>query len=80
MRDQTIAAVGDLWNRGLSIIPVEFRGKHPACPWKQFQSRRATYSEIEGWFGKAASLLALALIGEGDFLNSPLAFYTPDEN
>ena len=38
-----------------------------------------TVLEIEGWFGKAESLLALALIGEGDFLNSPLACYTSDE-
>jgi hypothetical protein len=40
----------------LSVIPVpradgrRFDGKVPAIAWKEFQSRRATYDEITGWF------------------------------
>jgi hypothetical protein len=34
---------------GLSVIPVS-RDKKPLIPWKEYQSRRASPSEIVGWF------------------------------
>ena len=56
MHDVTLDAVGDLWNRGLSIIPVEHRGKRPTCKWKEFQTRRPTFEELEAWFDTGADL------------------------
>ena len=46
-----LSTVIDLWERGLSVVPVKFGGKHPRVEWKVFQSRRATRDELEGWFG-----------------------------
>ncbi len=36
--------------RGWSVIPT--KGKKPACPWKQFQTRRASEAEIKKLFRK----------------------------
>lgn len=42
----------DLWARGLSVIPVEPRGKRPALPsWEPFQHRQPTDEELTKWFG-----------------------------
>lgn len=51
MNDTQRIDVNDLLNRGFSIIPVEARGKRPACAWKEFQTRRATTDEVKRWFG-----------------------------
>lgn len=51
--DKLLAFVGDFWSRGFSIIPVEFRGKRPAVPWKSFQERRPSLEELEQWFSGA---------------------------
>lgn len=32
------------------MIPMEPRGKRPLLPWTEYQSRRATVEEVEGWF------------------------------
>jgi hypothetical protein len=37
---------------GLSVIPVEPRGKRPLVEWQEYQSRRATQAEIKGWWAK----------------------------
>lgn len=38
--------------QGLSVIPIEPRGKTPLVEWKEFQKRRATETEIRAWFRK----------------------------
>jgi hypothetical protein len=35
---------------GWSVIPIEPRGKRPFVAWLEFQSRRASRSEVAGWF------------------------------
>ena len=47
--------VEDLWRRGFSLIPLRPGDKRPAVKWKEFQSRRATRDELEGWFGGATN-------------------------
>lgn len=37
---------------GLSVIPLEARGKRPLIPWTEFQHRRATEQEVKEWFQK----------------------------
>ena len=37
-------------SRGLSIIPLRFKGKEPLIPWKEFQERVAGWEEVEEWF------------------------------
>lgn len=44
-----LQAAKDYHRRGLVPIPVG-RDKKPLVPWKEFQSRRPTVAEIEGWF------------------------------
>jgi hypothetical protein len=40
------------FKRGFSIIPLQQGAKTPAIPtWKEFQSRKPTEAEVEGWFG-----------------------------
>lgn len=36
--------------RGFSVIPIRGRGKTPLAKWQEFQSRRASESEIKEWF------------------------------
>lgn len=38
--------------QGLSVIPLEPRGKRPLIPWTEFQSRCATVEEVTNWFTK----------------------------
>lgn len=47
--------IGDLWNRGWSLIPLRPRDKRPALPsWAVYQHRPATYTELAEWFGGEA--------------------------
>src|SRR5262249_33094258 len=47
---------------GLSVIPVLADGtKSPACPWKEFQTRRPTRDELDVWFGEGE--LGVAVLG-----------------
>lgn len=49
--DRYLANLGDLWGRGWSLIPLEPRGKRPVISsWLEFQSRTATFVELEQWF------------------------------
>ena len=50
MYNLTLATVGDLWGHGFSLIPIKFRDKRPACKWRDFQTRRPTFEELEAWF------------------------------
>jgi putative DNA primase/helicase len=43
--------IGDLWARGWSLIPLKPRDKRPALrSWQEYQTRPATYAELEAWF------------------------------
>ncbi len=43
--------LADLWGRGWSVIPLDYRGKKPAITsWLEYQTRTATYAELEHWF------------------------------
>jgi len=35
---------------GLSVIPIEPRGKAPLVPWKEFQGRRPTRALVVNWY------------------------------
>ena len=37
--------------RGLSIIPIEYKGKKPLISWKEYQKRRPSEKEVREWFG-----------------------------
>src|ERR1019366_1806410 len=39
-------------NLGFSVIPLRPKSKEPLLPWQEFQSRRASESEIREWFLK----------------------------
>lgn len=36
-------------NAGLSVIPIEARGKRPLVSWTVYQSRRSSEEEVRGW-------------------------------
>jgi len=36
--------------KGLSVIPVEYKGKRPLIKWKEYQKRLPTTEEIREWF------------------------------
>ncbi len=38
--------------QGLSVIPLEPKGKRPLISWTEFQSRHATEEEVQVWFQK----------------------------
>jgi Bifunctional DNA primase/polymerase, N-terminal/Primase C terminal 1 (PriCT-1) len=38
--------------RGWSVIPIERRAKRPLVAWLEFENRRASAREVEGWFGR----------------------------
>lgn len=40
----------ELLDRGISVIPIEPKGKKPLVRWEEFQHRRATEEEVEAWF------------------------------
>ena len=43
--------VGDLWGRGWSIIPLQFKSKLPALrSWTEYQKRPARFEELQTWF------------------------------
>src|SRR4029453_13187996 len=43
-------AADDYLKRGLSVIPIQPRGKKPLLDWKPFQTRLATKDELREWF------------------------------
>lgn len=43
-------------NRKWSVIPLLPRSKSPAIPWKEFQSRLPSVSEMEQWFSRPANI------------------------
>lgn len=45
-----LQAACDYLARGWSVIPIRPGSKQPLVPWAEFQSRRATVAEVEGWF------------------------------
>lgn len=49
-QDQMLQAALEYWKRELSIIPVSGETKKPLIPWKEYQTRRATDTEVHGWF------------------------------
>lgn len=51
MSDVLTAAISDR-KRGVSVIPIQPREKKPLVHWEQYQSTRATESEIKGWWTK----------------------------
>ena len=40
------------YEAGLSVIPLQFGEKKPLISWEEYQHRRATWEEIEGWLKK----------------------------
>lgn len=42
----------ELLDAGISIIPIEPRGKKPLGHWAEYQTRYATVDEVEEWFKK----------------------------
>jgi P4 family phage/plasmid primase-like protien len=48
--DDRLQLVGELLARGLSIIPIEPRGKRPTVAWKAFQTAAAPFDQLERWF------------------------------
>jgi putative DNA primase/helicase len=52
-----LASLADLWGRGWSVIPVQYRDKRPAiATWREYQKRPATFSELQEWFDRPARL------------------------
>ncbi|MBJ6799327.1 DUF3987 domain-containing protein [Geomonas propionica] len=47
---RTLRTAQELVKRGISIIPLEPRGKKPRIRWTDFQSRLATQEELTHWF------------------------------
>ena len=39
-------------DKNLSVIPINFKDKKPAIPWKEFQNRRPSKEEIKKWFSE----------------------------
>lgn len=39
-----------LYDMGFSLIPLKPRDKTPLIPWRAYQKRRASRSDIEGWY------------------------------
>ena len=56
--DAYTAACG-LKSSGFSVIPIDFEEKKPTVAWKQFQSRYATEEELEAWFCRGDSNIAI---------------------
>ena len=50
MRDR-LALINVFLVLGLSVIPLQPRGKRPAVPWKKYQKRRVDREQITQWFG-----------------------------
>ncbi len=52
--------------RGWSVIPIRHKpgtnGKQPAAPWKAYQTRPPTESELRSWFGDGQAVDGLAVI------------------
>jgi len=41
--------IKEFLSRGLSVIPLKYRGKEPLVPWKEFQKRLPSIKEVEEW-------------------------------
>jgi hypothetical protein len=54
---QDLLNIGDLWARGWSLIPLKARDKRPAiASWGEYQTRPATYVELQRWFDRPDSI------------------------
>lgn len=42
----------DYLDHGYNIIPSLAKTKRPPFAWKEYQERRSTYAEVEGWFSQ----------------------------
>ena len=51
MNHERLQRGGDVWGRGLNVIPILERSQKPAITWVDYQSRRATMDELGDWFG-----------------------------
>jgi hypothetical protein len=50
-RTSRLASTIRLRERGFSVVPIDpVDGKKPLCPWKRYQSTRATLQELRTWF------------------------------
>lgn len=52
---QCLKAALSYLSMGLSVIPLKPLSKEPLLNWKEFQSRRASESEVKDWFNKCTS-------------------------
>jgi len=50
----TLEAARKYLSHGMSVIPVQPRGKKPAISWKEYQQRLPTDEELVRWFGNGA--------------------------
>lgn len=44
---------------GYSVIPINYESKQPTIAWREYQTRRATDQEIESWFNRGDSNIAI---------------------
>ena len=44
---------------GYSVIPINYESKQPTIAWKEYQSRKATPEELEKWFDRGDSNIAI---------------------
>src|SRR5215472_15098298 len=49
---------------GLSVIPIEPKGKRAIVEWQEFQSRRASAKEIKQWWAKWPAANVAIVTGE----------------
>ena len=63
VRDRLVVINGYL-DRGLSVIPLEPRGKRPIARWEKYQKRRADREQIKRWFGNGEDRNAGIVCGE----------------
>jgi hypothetical protein len=49
MNEPMIHWISEYLNLGWSLIPIEAQGKTPLIPWKEYQTRKASSEEIQGW-------------------------------
>ena len=45
--------------KGLSVIPIDWESKKPTIGWKEYQTRHATDEELERWFERGDSNIAI---------------------
>ncbi|HIE54166.1 MAG TPA: bifunctional DNA primase/polymerase [Chromatiaceae bacterium] len=50
-------------SRGLSVIPLKFKGKEPLVSWKEFQGRIPSTRDVDEWFKKFKSFNVAIVTG-----------------